>query len=90
MSRGRYQQASALALQVASTVTSLRIVTACFPLAGATGKEPAASNEEADLLRQLAAKQLKAERSARAAMAASRRSATESSEEDRWGISTSF
>lgn len=70
-------------MQVASTVTSLRIVIACFPLAGATGKELAASDEEADLLRQLAAKQLKAERSARAALAASRRAANESSKEDR-------
>ena len=72
-----------MSMQVASTVYSLRIVIACFPLPGAPGKELAASDEEADLLRQLSAKQLKAERSARAAMAASRRSAIEPIEEDR-------
>lgn len=78
MSRGLVAT-GALTTQFDGTLASLRTVTACFPLAGVTGKEPAASSEEADLLRQLAAKQLKAERSARAAMAASRRLAPESS-----------
>ena len=75
---------AALAMQVGSSLTSLQIVTACFPLVEAAGKVPAASGEEATLLRQLAAKQLKAERSARTALAASRRSVPDLSEDERY------
>ena len=82
--------AMALAMQVVASLTSLQIVTASFPLVEAMGKVPAVSDEEADLLRQLAAKQLKAERSARAAMAASRRAVPESSEAERYAGTMDF
>ena len=74
-------------VQVSSTLACLRTVTACFPVMEAPGKALQVSEEETNLLRQLAARELKAERSARAAMAASRRSAAESYEEQGYALS---
>ena len=74
----------ALIVQVASTLTGLRTVIACFPLGEGTDEVGAASDEEGSLLRQLAAKQLKAEQSARRAVAASRRTMAESSQPERY------
>ncbi len=71
-------------MQVASTLAGLRTVIACFPLAEGTDEVHAASDEEGSLLRQLAAKQLKAEQSARRAVAASRRTTADFSQPERW------
>ena len=73
-----------LVVQVASTFMRIRTVIACFPLAEGTDEVRAASDEEGSLLRQLAAKQLRAEQSARRAVAASRRTMTESSQPERY------
>ena len=59
--------------QVVSTLHCLRTVTSCFPVAEGPAESFTASEEESALLRRLAVQQLKAERSARAAVAASKR-----------------
>ena len=63
-----------------SSLTSLRTVTCCFPVAEKIAEPHEATIEERTLLRQLARQQLRAERSARAAMAASERALPGSSE----------